>query len=102
MKHVLHIPDDWMSRWGPTIDKIKATKQFQLHHGSYSSRCDTSSFQGEPFYELLVGMLNVILYVTCKSPPESTKPEIPRLNNESSSSSINRILAGLNPYNSWR
>ena len=71
MERVLYIPDDWETQWGPIIEQIKADKLFQLHHGCYSNRCDISNSDEEPFYELLVGMLNIILHVTCNALPES-------------------------------
>ena len=88
MKNVLHVPDDWKTRWGPTIEQVKANKLFQLHHGSYSNRCDISSSEEEPFYELLIGMLNVILHVTRKSPLGSIKPKTPQCHTTNDSKGV--------------
>ena len=78
MKHVLHIPDDWMMQWGPIIEEIKANKPFEVHHGSYHAQCETQGSQETNFYEPLVNMVNAILQVTQKSTEQSVKPVTPQ------------------------
>lgn len=78
MEHVLGVPDDWKTQWGPTIEKIKANTSFQFYYGSYSNLCLTSKSEKEPLYELFVVMLNTILDATCKSSPEPIGQNIPQ------------------------
>ena len=77
MKHVLHVPDDWKTQWGPTIKAVKANKPFEAYHGSYYAQCETQGTQEVNFYEPLVNMVNAILQVALKSTEQSVKPVTP-------------------------
>lgn len=43
IKHVLHIPDEWRTQWGPEIKKIKAENRFRSHHQCHHSDIERDS-----------------------------------------------------------
>jgi len=61
MKHVLHVPDDWKTRWGPAIDAIKADATFSEHHEKYCGLCEEKGTTEEKFYPRLVEVINAAL-----------------------------------------
>jgi len=63
MKHVLHVPDDWKTRWGPAIKMVKADAEFKEHHEKYCGLCGESGTLEKDFYPVLVDMANDILDV---------------------------------------
>jgi hypothetical protein len=74
MTHVLHVPDDWEIRWGPTIERIKLNGPFYAAHLEFTTKCDDQESLEEDLYSPLVGMSNAILDV-CESLGEySVKP----------------------------
>jgi len=36
MKYVLHVPEDWETKWRPALDAVKADANFKKCHESYS------------------------------------------------------------------
>ena len=76
MKHVLHVPDDWKTEWGPTITKVKENEKFIFERDRYSIQCDTINSKEDLFYGPLVDMVNAILDIT--STVESLKPMTPQ------------------------
>jgi hypothetical protein len=76
MKHVLHVPDDWETRWGSTIERIKVTGSFSALYMKYCAECNIRGVQEKKPYGLLMGMGNAILDVASESPlEESTRPK---------------------------
>ena len=63
MKHVLHTPDDWKTRWGPAIDAIKADATFSKYHEKYCGLCEEKGTAKENFYPCLMEMANAALDV---------------------------------------
>ena len=63
IKHVLHVPDDWKTRWGPAIKMVKADAEFEAHHKEYRGMCGESGTLEKDFYPVLVDMVNDILDV---------------------------------------
>jgi len=63
MKHVLHVPDDWKTRWGPAIDAIKANATFGEHHEKYCRLCEEKGMTEENLYPCLVEVINAALDV---------------------------------------
>ena len=63
MKHVLHTPDDWKTRWGPAIDAIKADATFSKYHEKYCGLCEEKGTAEENFYPCLMEMANAALDV---------------------------------------
>jgi hypothetical protein len=78
MKHVLHVPDDWKTRWGPMIEKIKTDIDFLAHHNLYCRECDTPGIAEQTLYKPLVAMGNAILSLASESSSEHTKPRTPQ------------------------
>ena len=90
MEHVLHVPGDWKTRWGPTITKVKENKEFISKHDNYVAQCNNVRSKEEFFYEPLVGMVNKILCIA--STVESTKPITPH---QYITNDPNRLLCGV-------
>jgi len=63
MKRVLHVPDDWKTRWGPAIDAIKADATFSEHHEKYCRLCEEKGTAEQNFYPRLMEMANAALDV---------------------------------------
>lgn len=75
MKHVLHVPDDWKTQWGPAIQEVRRDSLFNTCHQRYSTACDDRGINEVDLYGPLVGMINAILEATCKSTVEVVKPK---------------------------
>ena len=78
MKHVLHVPDHWRTRWGPAIEAIGADPGFQKHHKEYCRRCDNSASLEQTFSGPLMETVNAILDVLSRSDFHDMSSEIPR------------------------
>ena len=63
MKRVLHVPDDWETRWGPAIDAVKASTRFNKHHKDYCELCEESGTLEKNFYPALMETANAVLDV---------------------------------------
>jgi len=63
MKSVLHAPDDWRTRWGPTIEAVKTDKTFKKHHKKYIECCARSGSPEKTFYGPLMNTANAVLNV---------------------------------------
>jgi hypothetical protein len=55
MKRVLHVPDDWRTRWGPAIDAVKADAKFNKHHEKYCGLCEKRGHAREELLPSLDG-----------------------------------------------
>ena len=66
MKHVLHVPDDWKSVWGPAIEAVKADSDFKRHHEEYCNHRDGLGPR-ETFYRPLMNAANAVLEVVSRS-----------------------------------
>lgn len=93
MKHVLHVPDDWKTKWGPTIERIKVNGPFSALHMEYCAECDIHGTQEKNFYRPLMGMGNAILDVASKSPPEEFAR--PRIRQRYLINDPNKIFGGI-------
>jgi len=67
MKRVLHVPDDWKTRWGPAIEAVKADVEFHEHHKNYCKLCGESGTLEKKFYPVLMETANAILGVVSRS-----------------------------------
>ena len=67
MKRVLHVPDDWRTRWGPAIEAIKADMRFNEYHESYCSVCDDTGTLEKNFYPVLMKTANAVLGVVSRT-----------------------------------
>jgi hypothetical protein len=77
MKHILHVPDDWETKWRPTIERIKVNGSFSALHMEYCAERDIHSVREKSFYRPLMDMGNAILDIASESPPEeSARPKI--------------------------
>ena len=63
MKYVLHVPDDWQTRWKPAIDAVKANKRFDKYHKTYCKLCERNGTLEKDFYQPLMETANAILSV---------------------------------------
>ena len=67
MKRVLHVPDDWKTRWGPAIEAIKADAEFNEQHKNYCRLCEGNDTLEERLYPALTETENAILGVVSRS-----------------------------------
>ena len=77
MKHVLHVPDNWMETWGRAIRGIKRNDLFANAHMEYTNQCKVRGNQEKEFYKPLVDMANVIVKLSSGSPSSSVRPLTP-------------------------
>jgi len=75
MKHVLHVPDDWKTRWRPAIDAIKADATFSEHHEKYCGLCEEKGMLEENFYPRLMEMTDAALNVIFRADFEGIPSE---------------------------
>ena len=67
MKYVLHVPEDWRTKWGPALDAVKADASFKKSHKDYCGLCsDNGAVEGK-FYRPLVDTANAVLDVVSRS-----------------------------------
>ena len=78
MKNVLHVPDNWKTKWGKAIKKIKGSTPFSTAHRDYTRQCGTQGVKEEKFYKPLVDMGNAILGLSESSLGNSVKPRTPQ------------------------
>ena len=67
MKSVLHVPDDWKTRWGPAIDAVKADAKFTEHYKEYCGLCEEGGTLEKDFYPPLMETANAVLEVLSQS-----------------------------------
>jgi len=67
MKRVLHVPDDWKTRWGPAIEAVKADMEFDENHKNYCRLCEESGTLEKKFYPALTETANAVLGVVSQS-----------------------------------
>ena len=78
MKSVLHVPDDWKTRWGPVIEAVKAHQEFMKHHKEYCEHCENEAPLEGSFYEPLMGATNAVIDVLSRSTFNGFSPGIPQ------------------------
>lgn len=78
MKHVLHVPNDWKTRWGSVIEMVKADPDFHRHHKAYCDRCDDPGSHEKAFYRPLMDTANAVLRVLPQTLSNGTSPSIPQ------------------------
>jgi len=78
MKNVLHVPDDWETRWRSVIEAVKADTDFNQHHTNYCGLCATRSTVEEPFYKPLTDTANAVLKVLAESEFDGVSSGIPQ------------------------
>ena len=66
MKYVLHVPNDWETKWKPAIDAVKADANSEEHHEAYCRSCDENETLEKNFYRPLVEMANAVLDVASR------------------------------------
>jgi hypothetical protein len=67
MKHILHVPDDWETRWRPALDAVKADAKFNKHHNEYCGLCEENSALKKNFYPPLTETANAVLDIVSRS-----------------------------------
>jgi hypothetical protein len=78
MKHVLHVPDNWKTEWGPAIEAVKADPDFKNHHKEYCERCNEFGSHEESFYAPLMNTANAALDVLSRSTFDGISRKIPQ------------------------
>ena len=78
MKHVMHVPDDWKTRWGPAIEAVKVDPEFQKHHEEYCEQCDKTSAHEKSLYGPLTNTANAVLDVLSRSTFDGISPKTPQ------------------------
>jgi hypothetical protein len=74
LKSVLHAPDDWKTRWGPTIEAVKADQEFAKLHEKYCKNCENGDLKEDRFYKPLEETTNAILAVLTRPPHFDAMP----------------------------
>ena len=67
MKRVLHVPDDWRTRWGPAIDAVKADAKFNKQHERYCALCEEGGTLEKELSADLTETANAVLEVLSRS-----------------------------------
>lgn len=76
LQYVLHVPEDWETKWGPALDAVKADANFKKHHEEYCGLCNRSGVVKERmFYLPLVEMANAVLDVVSRSNFDDISPD---------------------------
>ena len=75
LKTVLHVPEDWETKWKPAIDVVKADSKFKENHETYCKLCEKHGTPGEDFYPSLMGMANAALNVLSRTSFEEIPTE---------------------------
>ena len=78
MEHILHVPDDWKTRWKPAIDAIGANKEFESHLEEYFRLCNDPRSSEKLLYKPLAQISNVALEALSRSKFKSISPGIPQ------------------------
>ena len=86
LKSALHVPRDWRTLWGPTIEAVKSDEKFTRHYKEYCDRCEEHSTLEYPFYQPLMETANAVLDVVSNSPVDdiSGTPQYYHVNNPKS------------------
>ena len=79
MKHVLHVPDNWRTSWGPAIEAVKADSDFKRHHEEYCNHCDKIGSQEKTFYGPLMNAANAVLEAVSRSAFDGISSRVPNL-----------------------
>lgn len=66
LKRVLHVPDDWATRWRLAIDMVKANTDFKTYHEDYCRLSEKSGTLEKDFYPVFTKMANTILGVVTR------------------------------------
>ena len=75
LKTVLHVPEDWKTKWKPAIDAVKVDARFKENHETYCELCEKGGTLEEDFYPSLMGMANAALSVLSRTPFEGIPAE---------------------------
>jgi len=67
MKRVLHVPDDWKTRWKEAIEAVKADAEFDEQHKNYCRLCEGNGTLEEKLYPALTETANAVLGVVARS-----------------------------------
>ena len=76
MKYVLHVPDDWRTRWKEAIKAVKESSKFKDHLKKYSRHCNDSSASEASLYNPLKDSANAVLEVLSQF--DDISPGIPQ------------------------
>ena len=78
MKHVLHAPDDWKTRWGPAIEATKTDFEFRKYHEEHRRHCGKSGSQEASFYEPLMNTAEAVLDVLSRPTSDRISSQVPQ------------------------
>ena len=67
MKHVLHVPDNWMKVWGRTIQEIKRNGAFSDALYEYNAQCEAKGAPESKFYGPLVDMVDAVFEISAEA-----------------------------------
>ena len=76
MKHVLHVPDNWRTAWGPAIEAIKADSDFKKYHEEYCKHCNKRGSHEKVFYKPLMNTANAAFEVLSRPMLGAASPKI--------------------------
>ena len=76
IKHVLHVPDDWRTLWGPAIDAVKVDSAFNKHHKEYREHCDGIGLQEYTFHGPVMDIMNTVIEVWSRSTSGNTTSKV--------------------------
>lgn len=78
MKYVLHVPDDWGTRWRRAINAVKADAEFNENHEKYCKLCEKEGTLEKDFYPPLVDTANAVLKVVSQPRFKRIPPGTPQ------------------------
>jgi len=68
MKYVLHVPEDWETKWRPALDAVKADANFKKYYENYCGLCGgNGALEQKNSYPPLVETANAVLDVVSRS-----------------------------------
>ena len=70
LKRALHVPENWREEWGPVIETVKASEEFNTLHKEYCDLCDKVGGHEADFYKPLTQLVNSIFDIAISSCPE--------------------------------
>ena len=74
MKRVLHVPNNWKTRWRKAIGAVERDQKFKQHHQEYCRLCNEGGTQEKDFYPELMEMANAVLVVVSQPRFENIIP----------------------------
>jgi len=97
MKYVLHVPEDWETKWRPPLDVVKADANFNKYYENYCGLCGgNGALEQKNFYPPLTEMANAVLDVVVSQSDFDNIPNIDK-NHPRPGPDANKSLHRANP-----